>query len=182
MKLYSGSDRQVSRPVLVTMVALLVLVCLATGLGAWWVNHRRGPQPTMISAFTRGQLVQVEPYRFCDVIDLDDCVTTEAMGVLQVDAAHPVQLSVGNRISEAPWRLLLFYDNYFDSTITTFRPGSTLTATIPTVDPLRGRLRGMTVLVPTLAVDQFGNLIELPHAEWAVQLNWPITAAPAAAG
>jgi hypothetical protein len=89
-----------------------------------------------------------------------------------VGESSPVQLSVPSAISRAPWRLLKVYADERDTTTTVYRPDTTLAVTIPTVDPQRGRVVGLVVQLLTLVQDENGELLDLPHAEWSVQLAW----------
>ncbi len=87
-----------------------------------------------------------------------------------VTGRFPVQLSVPSAIARAPWVLLRAYED--DDVIEEFRPGARLAVTIPTVDPLRGRLTGVAVQLPTLVRDEAGNEFPVPHAEWSVRTVW----------
>ena len=89
-----------------------------------------------------------------------------------VSERYPVQLSVPEAISRAPWRLLQVYEDPANTTSTMFRPGTRLAVTIPSVDPQRGRLTGIVVQLLTLVVDPAGELRDVPHAEWSVRLAY----------
>ena len=64
------------------------------------------------------------------------------------------------------------YDDPANTTTTVFRPDARLAVTIPTVDPQRGRLKGIAVQLLTLGIDRNGELREVPHAEWSVRTVW----------
>jgi hypothetical protein len=104
------------------------------------------------------------------VINLNDCQQPHAQGELPVSERYPVQLSVPEAISRAPWRLLQVYDDPTNTASTIFRPGTRFAVTIPPVDPQRGRLTGIVVQLLTLVVDPSGELRDAPHAEWSVRL------------
>ena len=160
-----------STAVLVTV--LVVIAATVAGLGTWWVSHASGPTPPQVSAYSNGQFTSAGPYMYCDVLDLNDCVLTETQGHLGVDERHPVQVSVDTVIGRAPWRLLRLYDDPAAATGRMYPPGSTLAVTVPTVDPQRGPLRGLVVQLMTLVVDaETGENFAVPHAEWAVGLQW----------
>jgi hypothetical protein len=160
-----------STAVLVTV--LVVATAALAGFGTWWFTRGGEPTPPQVSAYSNGRLTHVGPYMYCDVLNLDECVLSEAQGTLTVDERHPVQLSVDTVIGRAPWRLLRLYDDPADATRTMHAPGSTLAVTIPTIDPQRGPLRGLVVQLLTLVVDQdTGEQFAVPHAEWAVGLQW----------
>ena len=151
--------------------ATLVLL-VAAGAGAWFLTRDRGTTLPEISAYSHGQTVRVGPYLYCNVINLNDCVTTATQGQLPVTERDPVQLSVPTAIGRAPWRLLRVYEDEKNTTTTVYRPDTRLAVTIPTVDPQRGRVVGLVVQLLTLVQDQNGELRDLPHAEWSVELTW----------
>ena len=159
------------------VVAVLALVAVlstsGTALLLWQLSRHRTPQLPQISAYSHGHLTRVGPFRYCPVLDLNSCQTPGVQGELPVDKHDPVQLSVPAEIGRAPWRLLLVYENPLDTTVSVFPPESRLAVTIPTVDPLRGRLTGVAVQLLTLVLTQNGELHELPHAEWSVRTVWP---------
>jgi hypothetical protein len=114
-------------------------------------------------------LTRVGPYRYCEVLDPTECVVFEAQGELSVTERGAVQLSVPAAIARAPWVLLRQYQD--SEVIEEFRPDSRLAVTIETMDPRRGKLTGLAVLLPTLIrVD--GDEVRAPHAEWSVRTVW----------
>jgi hypothetical protein len=151
---------------------VVVLLAVGAGVGAWLLVREPGPQRPEISLYSHGHLVRVGPYQYCDALNLDDCQTPQAQGELPVSARYPVQLSVPEAISRAPWRLLQVYEDPTNTTSTLFRPNSRLAVTIPTLDPQRGRLTGIVVQLLTLVVDPSGELRDAPHAEWSVRLSY----------
>lgn len=154
------------------VAAVVALAAVGAGVGAWALVRKQGSPLPQISAYSQGTTVRVDPYLFCNVVNLDDCVKGGAQGALSVSGRYPVQLSVPERIGGAPWRLLQVYSDDKDTVATAFRPGTRLAVTIPTVDPRRGRMMGLVVQLLTLVKDQNGELHDLPHAEWSVKLNW----------
>jgi hypothetical protein len=114
----------------------------------------------------------VGPYRYCKVLDLDDCENPGTLGELRVNTRDPVQLSVPSAIGRAPWLLLPVYENASDPTTPYFPPGSRLAVTIPTVDPKQGRLTGIAVQLLTVVRDRAGEKHYVPHAEWSVRTVW----------
>jgi hypothetical protein len=163
----------VKRSVVATLAAVLVVLASAgAGAGAWLLARECGPQQPQISAYSNGQLTRVQPYLYCNALDLDDCRITQAQGELAVNSRDPVQLSVDSVIGRAPWRLLRVYQDPANTTTTVFRPGTTLAVTIPTLDPQRGQLSGLVVQLLTLVVDPAGQLYDVPHAEWSVRMLW----------
>lgn len=149
-----------------------VLASAAAGFGAFTLAHGHGPDRPEISVYSHGHLIRVGPYQYCDVLDLDACDRAETLGVLPVGPRDPVQLSVPSAISRAPWLLSLWYEDPANTTTTLFRPDSRLAVTVPTVDPFRGRLTGITVQLLTLVRMPDGEFAEASHAEWSVATAW----------
>jgi hypothetical protein len=160
------------RSVTVLLAVLVVLASAAAGVGAAALARRQAPVHPEISAYTRGQLTRVGPYRYCKVLDPNDCQIPATQGELRVSTRDVVQLSVPPAIGRAPWWLLRVYEDAVNPTTTFFRPGSRMAVTIPTVDPHQGRLRGIAVQLMTLVVDRAGELHGVPHAEWSVRTTW----------
>ncbi|OBJ48659.1 DUF2771 domain-containing protein [Mycobacterium sp. 1423905.2] len=148
------------------------MLSIGAGVGTWLLVRHPGPRPPVISAYSHGHLVQVGPYLYCNALNLNDCQEPQAQGELPVSERYPVQLSVPEVISRAPWRLLQVYEDPANTTTTLFRPESRLAVTIPTVDPHRGRMTGLVVQLLTLVVDPAGELHDVPHAEWSVRLTY----------
>ena len=155
------------------VAALVALAAVGAGLGAWRLvrDHPDSGLPH-ISVYSRGTMVRVAPYLYCNVINLNECIKGGAQEQLPVTANYPVQLSVPAAIAGAPWRLLKVYADDRDATTTSYRPDTRLAVTVPTVDPQRGRVLGLVVQLLTLVQDETGELRDLPHAEWSVRLVW----------
>jgi hypothetical protein len=167
----------VKRVVAVVITAGVILLSVGAGVGTWLLVRRPGPQQPEISAYSHGHLTRVGPYLYCNVLDLNDCQTPQTQGELPFKAHFPVQLSVPEAVSRAPWRLLQVYEDPANTTSTMFRPGSRFAVTIPSVDPQRGRLTGIVVQLLTLVVDNsrlndITTLRAVPHAEWSVRLTF----------
>ena len=156
---------------LAVLVAVAVLASVATGVLIWRLTRTPMPERPEISAYTRGQLVRVGPYQFCNVLNPTECETPRSDGELAVDARNAVQLSVPPAIARAPWVLVRTYEGA--DVVDEFRSSSTMAVTIPTVDPRRGRLFGFAVQLPTLVRDEAGNEFPWTHAEWSVRTTWP---------
>lgn len=154
------------------LAALVLMASAGAGVGAWLLVRDHGRQLPQISVYARGETIRVDPFLYCNVVDLNDCASSAGQGVLVVNDRGPLQLSVPTDIGRAPWRLLKVYADERDTTVSTFRPGTTLAVTIPTVDEYRGRLMGIVVQLMTLVRDQNEELFDLPHAEWSVRLDW----------
>ena len=160
------------RRVVTALSAAVVVIAVVVALGVWLLVRGRAPQYPQISAYSNGHLARVGPYRYCNVLNLNDCSNPQTEGELPVTPRNPVQLSVPTSIGRAPWRLLLVYENPRDTTTTLFRPNTRLAVTIGTTDRQRGRLTGVVVQLLTVVVNQNGELVEVPHAEWSVRTVW----------
>ncbi|MCV7280649.1 DUF2771 domain-containing protein [Mycolicibacterium flavescens] len=154
---------------LAALAAVVVLASVGTGVLVWRLRAEPPPKYPQISAYSHGQTVRVGPYRYCLVLDPTDCEVFAEQGELPVTERNAVQLSVPPAISKAPWVLLRQYEDA--EVIEEFRPNTRLAVTIPTLDPRRGKLTGLTVMLPTLIrVD--GEEVPAPHAEWSVRTVW----------
>lgn len=156
--------------IIAALAAVVVVASVGTAVLIWRLSGHDAAKHPEISAFSQGHTVRVGPYRYCDVLNPTKCEVFGEQGELAVTERGPVQLSVPPAIAKAPWVLLRQYED--DDVVEEFRPGSRLAVTIPTVDPRRGRLTGVAVLLPTLIrVDD--NEMPVPHAEWSVRTVWP---------
>ncbi len=163
--------RKANRRMAIILATLLLPLAVGAGVGTWLLVRPTGPQRPEISVYSHGHLTRVGPYLYCNVLNLNDCQQPHAQGELPVNERYPVQLSVPEAISRAPWRLLQVYDDPANTASTMFRPGTRFAVTIPSVDPQRGRLTGIVVQLLTLVVDPSGELRDAPHAEWSVRLT-----------
>jgi len=154
------------------LFAIVAVLAVGAGIGAWTLAREQGPLLPEISAYSNGHSTRVGPYRYCNVVDLTDCQNPQTEGELQVSSRSPVQLSVPTSISEAPWWLLTVYEDSAIPTTTFYRPGNRMAVTIPTVDPHLGRLTGIAVQLMTVFVDPNGEVQGVPHAEWSVRTVW----------
>ena len=157
---------------LAVLATVAVVATVATGVLIWRLTRNPAPEHPEISAYTRGQLVRVGPYRYCDVLNPTKCQVPKSMGELVVTSRSPVQLSVPESIWRAPWVLLRAYEGPDDTVVEAFASKSTRAVTIPTVDPRRGRLTGIAVELPTWVRDEQGNEFPVPHAEWSISTAW----------
>ncbi|MCT7657579.1 DUF2771 domain-containing protein [Mycobacterium deserti] len=151
------------------LVAVVVIATTATGVLIWRMSGSHESEYPEISAYSRGLSARVGPYRYCNVLNPTECTVFEQQGELPVSEREPVQLSVPEAIGKAPWVLLRQYDD--SDVLEEFRPDSRLAVTIPTVDPRRGKLNGIAVLLPTL-IRLDGEEVPAPHAEWSVRTVW----------
>lgn len=156
--------------ILAALAVVVLVASIGTGVLVWRLSAHETSEFPEISAYSHGHTVRVGPYRYCDVLNPTQCEVFADQGELPVTERGPVQLSVPGAIARAPWVLLRQYED--DDVVEEFRPGTRQAVTIRTVDPQRGKLTGLAVLLPTLIrVD--GNEVPAPHAEWSVRTVWP---------
>ncbi len=158
--------------VVAVLAGVVMLLCSVVAVGIWLLVRDQPPQRPEISMYSRGDLVRVGPYRYCNVMNLNDCQDYQTEGQLRIDDRDPVQLSVPTAISRAPWLLRSFYDDPRDTTLEVSRPNSRMAVTIPTVGSHGGRLNRVVVQLLTLVSDEKGDLFPMPHAEWSVRTEW----------
>ena len=75
---------------LAVLAAVAVVASAVTGVLIWRLTRNLAPEHPEISAYTRGQLVRVGPYRYCDVFNPTKCDVPKAMGELAVTSRNPV--------------------------------------------------------------------------------------------
>jgi hypothetical protein len=158
--------------VITSLAGVVVLFCGVVSVGIWLLVRDQPQQRPDISAYSLGHLARVGPYRYCNVVNLNECENNQTVGVLGVNDRNPVQLSVPIEISSAPWLLRSFYDDPRDTTLEVWRPNAKLAATIRTVGSHGGRLNRVVVQLLTLVKDEQGDLFPMPHAEWSVRTVW----------
>jgi hypothetical protein len=157
--------------VLASLAVVVLVASIGTGLLIWQLAKDPPPEHPEISAYTDGQLARIGPYFYCNVRNLEECENTRTEGELVVDRRHPVQLSVPPAISRGLWLLASSYED--GDVVETFRAHSRLAVTIPTYDPVRGKLLGIAVQLPTIARNEANEEFPVPHAEWSVRTVWP---------
>jgi hypothetical protein len=158
--------------VFTALAAVVVVFFCMVPVGIWLVVRNQPPQRPQISVYSRGYLARVGPYRYCNVVNLNDCENSQTEAELAVDVRDPVQLSVPVAIGRAPWLLRSFYDDARDTSLEVFRPNTRLAATIPTIGSHDGRLNRVVVQLLTLVKDENGDVFPMPHAEWSVRTVW----------
>ena len=158
--------------VVAVLAGLVVVLGGVVAVGIWLLVRDQPAQRPEISMYSHGNLVRVGPYRYCNMLNLNDCRDYQTEGRLRVDDRDPVQLSVPTAISRAPWLLRSFYDDPRDTTLEVSRPNSRMAVTIPTVGSHGGRLNRVVVQLLTLVSDEKGDLFPMPHAEWSVRTEW----------
>jgi hypothetical protein len=155
------------------ILAAFAVVVLLAGLGTaalvWRLTKDHPPELPEISAYSHGNMTRVGPFRYCQVLNLNDCQVPGTQGELPVNPRNPVQLSVPTSIGRAPWVLLRYYEDSDAPVVTNFPAHTKLAVTIPTVDPQHGRLQGFGVYLVTLVLNEVKEVALVPHAEWFVR-------------
>ena len=72
--------------VLAVLAVVVIVASVATGVLVWRLSRGHGPDFPEISAYSHGELTTVGPYRYCNVLRLDECENPETIGQLAVDA------------------------------------------------------------------------------------------------
>jgi hypothetical protein len=153
---------------IIALIAVVVLL-VAGGLAAvvWRLVDSAAPKLPTVTAFAHGTSVTVEPTQHCNLY-LEDCVENP-LGMLEVPAGFPLQLSLPTEISDAPWRLIVVYGDpktgqtFVDGRL--FAPGEQRAVTVPS-DPAI-QLLGVEIQLPSAVQDETGAAIA--HAVWAIQ-------------
>nr|WP_068161630.1 DUF2771 domain-containing protein [Rhodococcus phenolicus] len=153
---------------IIALIAV-VLLLVAGGLAAvvWKLVDSAEPKLPTVTAFARGTSVTVEPTQHCNLY-LEDCIENP-LGMLDVPAGYPLQLSLPSEIADAPWRLIVVYgdpktgETFVDGRL--FAPGEQRAVTVPS-DP-EIQLLGVEIQLPSAVQDETGTAIA--HAVWAVQ-------------
>jgi hypothetical protein len=156
----------------IVLAVVGVLFVMVVPVGIWLLVRCQPKALPEISAYSSGYLTRVGPYTYCQVLDLNDCVAPETIGVLPVKGRSGVQLSVDDSIGRGLWSVLRLYDNPNDNGEDKFRPG-TLAATISTVGPAGGRLDQLEIHLWTRARTPSGEDLFIAHAVWSVRTVWP---------
>lgn len=152
-------------------IALLVVAVLIVGVAFAAVMVRligsADPRLPEITAYAYGKSITIEPTQHCNLY-LEDCIQNP-LASLDVPAGEALQLSLPTEIADAPWRMIMVYqdletgETYIGGTM--FGPGQRLAVTVP-ADPTK-QLLGVEVQLPSAVVDEIGEPIA--HAVWSLQ-------------
>jgi len=157
--------------VITALVTVVVVMCGVAAVGIWLLVRDQPQQLPEISAYSTGHTIRVGPYKYCKVLNLDDCEFAQTVGELHVSDRYPVQVSVPGVISRGLWGLLRLYDNPADNGEDRMRPG-TFASTVATVGPHGGRLDKIEVHLFTRARTPTGEEWFVAHAVWSVSMVW----------
>ncbi|WP_051161479.1 DUF2771 domain-containing protein [Nocardia brevicatena] len=159
-----------------TSIALLtagLLVLVAATVGVVWALVRDAePHDPEITAYAHGTTVTVPPFMYCTV-RMQDCRYGETVP-LEVPAGYPLQLSLPDRVVDAPWRMQQVYalpsgDEIARPIDHTGFPEGTRAITVPSRPEPDLRLIGVELQLPILAIDETGREFSVPHAVWSIK-------------
>ncbi len=159
--------------VLVVIVAVAAVVTVA-------VRGATTPDPTL-TVYAHGKSATVAPYRYCTVAGIADtgqlnlkCRESDVTVPLQ-PAGNPVQISLPEKIANAPWimvREYVFPDNRTTirdvKTYRDFKPG-TLALTVPSRPTPDLRLVGIELQLVLPARDESGRQFFTPYQAWSIR-------------
>lgn len=157
------------------IVALLSVGLLVVGVAfvavlAVLVSNADEDEP-VVSVFSNGRTVEVEPYLYCPVSE-PQCTNVGETTELDTGDAPVVQLSLPTTISGAPWVLASVYTDADGAVFENSEfnlPGDRRSATIATTDEEGRRLVGIEVRLPTGIIDPETLQEEIvSHAVWSI--------------
>lgn len=160
--------------------AILVVVAVTAAVVAVAVHNSHESEPT-ITAYSHGTTVDVPPYRFWTVepsdstgrLELQRTPESESITTLTTPAGYPVQLSLPDHISKAPWMMVLEYaepNGNVEQRLTSYLDydEGTRAVTVPShIDPDL-RLVGIEVQLVIPTRDEAGNESFMPYQAWSI--------------
>ncbi|MEH6794730.1 MAG: DUF2771 domain-containing protein [Rhodococcus sp. (in: high G+C Gram-positive bacteria)] len=149
---------------------LLVVAAAFVAVLALLIGNAPEKEP-VISAYSNGRTVEVEPYLYCAVSD-PLCTNVGETTEIRVGTAPTVQLSLPEAVYSAPWVLALVYGDDNGNIVEDSRfnePGTRLSVTVPTMDDSDRTLLGIEVRLPTGIIDTDTNQEGfVSHAIWSI--------------
>ncbi|MEU5840714.1 DUF2771 domain-containing protein [Rhodococcus sp. NPDC047139] len=156
-----------TKKTLALLLAAVVVVVGGIAATVWRLVDSAEPTLPTITAYARGEAATIGPAQYCNLY-LEDCMENQ-IGELDVPAGYPLQLSLPQEISGAPWRIITVYGDtrtgqtYVDGQM--FEAGARRALTVPSAPDLQ--LLGVEIQLPSAVVDEAGEPIA--HAVWAVR-------------
>lgn len=149
---------------------LLVIAVAFVAVLTLLIGNAPDKEP-VVTAYSNGRTVEVEPYLYCAVSD-PLCTNVGETSELEVGKAPTVQLSLPEAIYSAPWVLAVVYgDDGGDAVENTEfnEPGTRLSVTVPTSDENDRTLLGIEIRLPTGIIDTDTNQEGfVSHAIWSI--------------
>ncbi|MBY4400814.1 DUF2771 domain-containing protein [Rhodococcus fascians] len=149
---------------------LFVIAVAFVGVLAVLIGNAPDKEP-VVTAYSNGRAVQVEPYLYCAVSD-PLCTNVGETAEIQVGSAPAVQLSMPEAVYSAPWELALVYGDDTGAVVESSQfnqPGTRLSVTVPTTDDGGRTLLGIEVRLPTGIIDTDTNTESfVSHAIWSI--------------
>lgn len=146
-------------------VGLVVILVAFVGI-LYTLIRESAPRPPSITAFAHRTSLQVEPLEYCNLY-LEDC-TSGTIAELDVPVGYPLQLSLPQEIVDAPWRIVIVYQDQSGNLVVqeqAHRAGETRAITIPSTDELQ--LAGVEIQLPSAVIDEQG--LTEAHAVWSIK-------------
>ncbi|WP_187776399.1 DUF2771 domain-containing protein [Antrihabitans cavernicola] len=147
----------------------LVLVVVIGLVAVLYVAIRdKGPKQPSVIAYSHGKSIDVKPLEYCSVT-LQDC-TQGPIAQLEVPGTDPLQLSLPDDISAAPWRLVMIFEKP-DGTLVPqeryFKKDEVAAVTVQSEESPKLRLNGVEIQLPSAVVDENG--LPKAHAIWSIK-------------
>jgi hypothetical protein len=124
------------------------------------------PRLPEITAFAHGHAEQVAPLAFCNLY-LENCETGR-LAELNVPPGSALQLSLPQEIVDAPWRMVVVYQDPSGQVVVqerAHRAGETRAVTVQSTEELQ--LAGVEIQLPSAVIDEQG--LTQARAAWSIK-------------
>ncbi|WP_227984494.1 DUF2771 domain-containing protein [Nocardia spumae] len=166
------------------LAAVLVVVAAVAGIVAVAVHNAPETDPA-VTAYAHGKTVTVPPYLYCTIGEPDqhgrvspDCRRGETVAQLNPPLGYPVQLSLPRHVADAPWVMVLEYEQIDNPSKTvqhlaSYRnyPEGTLAVTVDSHPEPNLRLIGIELQLLLLVRDEAGNEAFSPYQAWSIKAS-----------
>ncbi|PBC46645.1 hypothetical protein CJ179_26665 [Rhodococcus sp. ACS1] len=152
---------------ILALIAVGLIVVLVAFVGVVYTLVRNSsPRLPEITAFAHDRAEQVAPLGYCNLY-LEDCETGD-IAELDVPPGSSLQLSLPQEIVDAPWRMLIVYQDPSGQLLVqeqAHRAGETRAVTVPSSEDLQ--LAGVEIQLPSAVVDEQG--LTQARAAWSIK-------------
>ncbi|WP_020476840.1 MULTISPECIES: DUF2771 domain-containing protein [unclassified Rhodococcus (in: high G+C Gram-positive bacteria)] len=152
---------------ILALIAVGLMVVLVAFVGVLYALVRNSsPRLPEITAFAHNRAEQIPPLAYCNLY-LEDC-TTGDLAELDVPPGSSLQLSLPQEIVDAPWRMLVVYQDASGQVVVqeqAHRAGETRAVTVPSSDDLQ--LAGVEIQLPSAVIDEQG--LTKARAAWSIK-------------
>ncbi|MFI8567361.1 DUF2771 domain-containing protein [Rhodococcus sp. NPDC078407] len=149
---------------------LVVIAVAFVAVLALLIGNAPDKEP-IVSAYSNGRAVDVEPYLYCAISD-PLCTNVGETSEIAIGEAPTVQLSLPEAVYSAPWVLALVYGDDSGNVVEVGEfnePGTKLSVTVPTTDDSDRTLLGIEIRLPTGIIDPETNQEGfVSHAIWSI--------------